>query len=158
MPDAPVEIQNNMAVTTVNKVGIMWSPGYSDGGLVVEDYRISWDQGTGSWEIRQEGVSTTSYTAASVYMGTVYSFRVEARNAYGYSIYSAEVSVLAANIPSTPQPPVTYVSGSWILITWDEPSPNGSPIQAYIVSIRESNGSTYTQNLSYCDGSQASVV
>jgi len=49
-------------------------------------------------------------------MGTVYSFRVEARNAYGYSTYSAEVSVLAATIPATPSPPTSTISGSWVLI------------------------------------------
>lgn len=43
VPDAPVSIQNNEAVTTVNKIGITWSEGYSDGGLSVKDYRISWD-------------------------------------------------------------------------------------------------------------------
>lgn len=77
-------------------------------------------------------------------MGTVYSFRVEARNSYGYSAFSAEVSVLAAAVPSTPSPPSTEVSGSWIIIRWSEPATNGSPIQSYTISIRESNGSTYT--------------
>lgn len=52
VPDAPVSVQNNPAVTTVNKVGIVWESGYSSGGLELLDYRISWDQGTGSWEIR----------------------------------------------------------------------------------------------------------
>ena len=134
-------------------MGIVWEPGYSNGGLAVEDYRISWDQGTGSWEVRQSGISQKSYTSASVTMGTVYSFRVEARNAYGYSAYSAEVSVLAAAVPSTPSAPSTEVSGSWIIIRWSEPATNGSPIQSYTISIRESDGSTYTQNLLYCDGS-----
>jgi hypothetical protein len=158
VPDAPVAIQNNMAVTTVNKVGIMWSPGYSEGGLPVEDYRVSWDQGTGSWVVRQEGVSTEAYTAASLSMGTVYSFRVEARNAYGYSVYSAEVSVLAATVPSTPSPPTSTIAGSWVIINWNEPSPNGSPMQSYTISIRESNGSTYTVNTQYCDGTQSQIV
>lgn len=91
-------------------------------------------------------------------MGTVYSFRIEARNAYGYSAYSAEVSVLAAAIPATPSPPVTEISGSWVIIRWSEPSINGSPIQSYTISIRESNGSTYTPNTEYCDGSEAGIV
>lgn len=52
VPDSPISVANNMAVTTVNKVGIIWEPGFSEGGLPVIDYRISWDQGTGSWEIR----------------------------------------------------------------------------------------------------------
>lgn len=43
VPDAPVSVSNNPGVTTVNKVGIVWSSGYSNGGLSVLDYRISWD-------------------------------------------------------------------------------------------------------------------
>lgn len=61
-------------------------------------------------------------------MGTVYSFRVEARNAYGYSAFSAEVSVLAATIPATPSAPTTTITGSWVTINWTEPATNGSPI------------------------------
>jgi hypothetical protein len=91
-------------------------------------------------------------------MGTVYSFRVEARNSYGYSTYSTEVSVLAASVPSQPAAPTTTVSGSNIVISWSLPSTNGSPIESYTITIRQSNGSTYSEQLKYCNGSNASII
>lgn len=136
VPDSPRNVANNPAVTSTNKIGIVFDAGFSDGGLPVLDYRISWDQGTGQWVVRQEGLSTLSYTAASVQMGTVYSFRVEARNAYGYSSFSSEVSILAASVPSQPSAPTTYVSGDSVVIQWSEPSTNGSPIESYTITIR----------------------
>jgi hypothetical protein len=102
----------------MSRIGIVWQQGVEDGGTPVLDYRVSWDQGVGTWDIRQSGLSTLSYTASSLTAGTVYSFRVEARNAYGYSDYSAEVAVLAASRPSTPIAPSTYVDGTNILVTW----------------------------------------
>lgn len=86
--------------------------------------------------MRQSGLSTLSYTASSLTAGTVYSFRVEARNNYGYSEYSAEVAVLAASKPDTPIAPTTTVSGSYIIVQWLEPEINGSPIESYTISIR----------------------
>ena len=91
----------------MSRIGIVWQEGAEDGGIPVLDYRVSWDQGTGTWQIRQTGLSTLSYTASSLTTGTIYSFRVEARNAHGYSDYSAEVAVLAASKPSTPYAPST---------------------------------------------------
>lgn len=37
-----------------------------------------------------------SYTALSLVKGKVYTFKVQARNIYGYSAFSTEVSILAA--------------------------------------------------------------
>jgi len=123
----------------------------------VLDYRVSWDQGVGTWDIRQSGLSTLSYTASSLTAGTVYSFRVEARNAYGYSEYSAEVAVLAASRPSTPLAPTTMVDGSNILVSWQEPDINGSPIESYTISLRQWNYQ-YSVNTEWCDGSQPATI
>lgn len=116
VPDAPIELDNNALVTTMSRIGIVWQAGIEDGGTPVIDYRVSWDQGTGTWDIRQSGLSTLSYTASSLTAGTIYSFRVEARNAYGFSEYSQEVSVLAASKPSTPIAPTTTIDGSNVII------------------------------------------
>lgn len=77
-----------------------------------------------------------SYTASSLTAGTIYSFRVEARNNYGYSEYSAEVAVLAASKPDTPYAPTTTIDGSNVIVQWQEPQINGSPIESYTISIR----------------------
>jgi hypothetical protein len=86
--------------------------------------------------VRQSGITVLAYSAASLTMGTVYSFRVEAQNSYGYSTYSSEVSVLAAAVPSTPAAPTTAISGSNVVISWSQPLENGSAITSYTVTIR----------------------
>lgn len=127
---------DNTVVTTATRIGIVWQEGDSDGGTPVIDYRVSWDQGTGSWVVRQSGLSTLSYSASSLITGTVYQFRVEARNAYGYSLYSTEVSVLAASPPSTPIAPSTAISGSNVVVTWSKPTENGAPVESYSIAFR----------------------
>jgi hypothetical protein len=42
------------------------------------------------------GLTTVSYTALSLTPGTIYKFKVEARNIYGYGAFSSEVTILAA--------------------------------------------------------------
>jgi hypothetical protein len=42
-PDAPIDLQNNLAVTSDTTIGISWRDGASDGGASVIDYRISYD-------------------------------------------------------------------------------------------------------------------
>jgi len=39
--------------------------------------------------------------------GLVYQFKVEARNAYGYSVYSDTVIILTAQAPDQPSAPIT---------------------------------------------------
>ena len=68
------------------------------GGTAVIDYRVSWDQGTSTYAVLESGITTTSYqTTATLTANTVYKFKVESRNAYGYSTsFSNEVSIRAA--------------------------------------------------------------
>lgn len=41
-------------------------------------------------------------TVVNLAPGTYYKFKVESRNAYGYSVYSNEVTILAAQTPDAP--------------------------------------------------------
>ena len=77
-----------------------------------------------------------SYSASSLTTGNVYQFRVEARNAYGFSAFSTEVAVLAASPPSTPTAPTTAISGANIVISWQEPAANGATIESYKIYFR----------------------
>lgn len=143
----------------MSRIGIVWQEGVEAGGTPVLDYRVSWDQGTGTWDVRQSGLSTLSYTASSLEEGVIYTFRVEARNAYGYSEYSSEVAVLAASKPSTPVAPSTVRVGALdpVTISWEEPDINGSPIETYTIYIRQSDYQ-YSVNTEYCDGSLPAVI
>lgn len=93
-------------------------------------------------------------------MGTTYLFRVQARSAHGISDYSNVLSVLIASKPSRPDAPSTTWSDAadTVTVSWNEPETNGGPITLYQIQIRQSNGLSYSDETSYCDGSQSSIV
>ena len=72
-------------------MGLTWSDGLSTGGTPIIDYRVSYDQGIGEWQVLSTGVSLKQYVRTTLDQGVVYTFRVEARNAIGYSLQSEEV-------------------------------------------------------------------
>lgn len=87
----------------------------------------------------------------------IYSFVVQARNAYGLSAYSAKVDILCAFKPEPPISVVTSNFGNSILIDWTPGPTNGLPITAYAIYIRKQDN-TYAQNLMYCNGAYAVYV
>jgi hypothetical protein len=99
-------------------------------------------------------ITTLPYLAISLSPGTTYSFKVEARNAFGYSSPSASVEILAAEEPSQPETPTTVLDGTNILISWKTPFNQGSPIDYYKIHIRHNDNSSYSLDLANCDGSK----
>jgi hypothetical protein len=90
--------------------------------------------------------------------GAIYEFKVEARNSVGYSLVSEPISILCAQAPDQPSQPVTTSSLSDIIITWDEPWTGGSIITSYVITFMHSDGLTYSEETSICDGSLAGTV
>lgn len=97
VPDAPINLANNLGVTNRYTIGFTWDNGFSNGGSEVLDYRVSYDQSNGIWVVVKEVTTLLEYvTDMYLVEGRTYTFRVESRNALGYSIYSAELPILAA--------------------------------------------------------------
>jgi hypothetical protein len=84
----------------------------------------------------ESGIVGTSYLSLPVTPGTTYKFKVQARNSVGLSKYSAEISILAAQVPNQPNTPVTSIVNEAIVISWRAPYNGGSPITSYFVTIR----------------------
>ena len=159
IPDAPISLANNVIVTASGVVGLTWSPGASNGGSPVLSYRISYYVGANSYTILTSGVTTASYTAGSLTANSIYTFKIEALNAVGYSYFSTEIMVRAAAKPSAPTAPITSViSNTSVVITWVPPITGGSPITAYSITIRQSDGITYTTELASCNGSNSAII
>lgn len=53
--------------------------------------------------------------------------------------------------------PTTTVVGSNVIISWEAPSSNGSPILSYVITLRDTSGN-YHLNLANCNGALQSVV
>lgn len=127
VPDSPINLQDNVDVTTAYVIGFTWEDGTSTGGQPILDYRILWDQSTQTYETLDEGILPKSYqTKVTLTPGAFYSFKVEARNSVGYSLPSAELTILCAQPPDQPEPPVTTTLESSIVLTWEAPWTGGS--------------------------------
>jgi hypothetical protein len=79
-----------------------------NGGSIVIDYRVSFDNGTGTtFYTLDSNIVTLPYIAKPLTVGVTYTFKVQSRNIFGYSAFSNGVSILAAQIPDKPATPIT---------------------------------------------------
>ena len=109
IPDAPTDFQENYGMRTATELAFTWNEGAQNGGAGVEDYTISYDQGTDEYVVLESNILNTAYLATALQPGTIYKFKVQARNSYGLSNYSSELSLLAAFIPEVPSKPQSSV-------------------------------------------------
>lgn len=98
IPDAPTHLSNIAFITMADRVGLAWLPPQFDGGSEIFDYAVWYDNGTdgAEWFEIESGLTTTMYTVMNLVQGTVYKFKVVARNDYGYGAYSDILTELAA--------------------------------------------------------------
>lgn len=134
-PDAPVSLSEDLTSKSESKIGLQWSEGAANGGDVIIDYRVSSDQATDTWVVLSSTILTTSYVAEGLTPGLTYTFRVEARNQFGYSAYSTEVELICGYTPFAPDEPTSEVRNSDVVIEWVAPAANGSPLTGYRVEI-----------------------
>lgn len=85
MPDAPVNLTRDEENTSLTVLSFTWQDGASNGGQLILDYRVQFDQGRDEWRELQANVLTQSLTVSGATPGTSYKFKVEARNVIGYS-------------------------------------------------------------------------
>jgi len=86
-----------------------------------------------------------------------YEWVVQSRNSEGLSPVSVSLQIYHALTPEVPAAPLTQISGDNVLISWAAPGDNGSPITAYEIKFKQSDG-TFTTILDHCDGSAAAII
>ena len=103
---------------------------------------------------------TDLFLTSVLSMGTSYKFKVEARNAFGFSLlFSNEVTILQAEEPTKPGVPTTTVVGDqYVIIDWIASSDQGAALSSYTVLILTSDGVTYSEELNSCDGSDPTII
>jgi hypothetical protein len=121
----------------------------------VIDWKISYSISGGAYQTLETGITTRDFIATNLVAGTVYGFKVEARNTFGYSALSSEVLIEAAEEPSKPDTPTTTFEGVTVRINWVAPFDGGSAILGYRIYIEESDGFSYSLELDDCDGSSS---
>jgi hypothetical protein len=145
-------------VRTSSTNGLAWTEGVNNGGTAVIDYQINMKEEGGSYTSITFGITSHSFTVTGLVLGTTYYFTVEARNSVGYSAPSNELSFLHAIVPEAPDAPTTTNSGTDVVIDWSAPSNNGAEITSYQILIRQSDGTTFSEDLTDCNGSATVIV
>ena len=115
VPDAPTALVKDYS--SGFSIMISWSAPASDGGSTLLDYSIMMND----VEV-ESGVLFKIHNEFGLSAGTTYTFKVRARNAIGFSEYSTELSIIAADKPSLQFAPTTSIGGDEInpnvIITW----------------------------------------
>lgn len=156
-PDAPLDVIEVVESRTPTSITIQWTEGFANGGSPVIDYRINYDEATAIYVVLAENHLTTTITASSLTSGLNYKFTVEARNEFGYSQLSAEVIILCAAKPDSPTTPTTTVVFDKVVLDWEAPNDNGTPITKYEVYIRKAD-LLYVVDATTCDGSDYDTI
>ena len=118
-------------------IAMTWTAPTVVGGSEVIDYRVSYSFGSQPYSVLAEGIVGSSYsTTATLVANTVYKFKVESRNAFGFSTtFSNEISVRAASVPTAPRSlanNAAVTAAGTVGLTWMVPSSNGgSPVIDY---------------------------
>jgi hypothetical protein len=76
----------------------------------------------------------------------------------GYSDVSTELSILTATVPGKPSTPSTSISGTNVVISWTVPDDGSAAIVGYVITILQEDGVTFTEDLTYCDGSDSTIL
>lgn len=132
-PDIPTDVTNDALTTSSTTIKMTWVAPVFIGGSTVIDYRITYklkDAGDETYADLVDGVTNTYYDTTALVSGSEYTFKVEARNAFGYSLTtSTPLTILQAQIPDTPTTlanNVAVTAAGIVGLTWVDGSFNGA--------------------------------
>jgi hypothetical protein len=135
------------------------------GGSAILSYGLEWDDASDEAEwypisgFSSDSTATSLVVQSGITEGSVYHFRLTARNIYGWGPASEVLEIAAAGIPEQMQAPETQIDpddGLNILVSWVEPHDNSDPISAYSLVFRASDGNYYS--VSECVSEEPSLT
>lgn len=157
-PDAPINLANDALLTDATTIAFTWQDG-PDGGTPIIDYKLWYGLETDSFTLLESALTSKSYqTTVTLVAGSNYKFKLKARTLYGYSEDSSELIIRAARIPDIPTDVTTTSTTDDVTISWTQPYNGGSAITAYTIQIRQSDGVTFSEELTSCDGSDSTII
>lgn len=68
-PDAPINVQEVVALRAPDTVTLEWLEGASNGGIEILDYRVSYALTTGDFVIADSSITATQYSVTTLTSG-----------------------------------------------------------------------------------------
>jgi parallel beta-helix repeat protein len=122
LPSAPINLE--IAVER-EQININWMEPVSDGGTVIEGYRIYRDTEPQGDTLLYEVKNKLFFNDTDVIVGTTYFYNITALNVLGEGQSSNYVSIQAVGVPSEPQNLQITAGDTFAHLTWDEPETDG---------------------------------
>ena len=153
LADIPTAPQNVVGTRGDSSVALAWDPPKSVGGTPILDYIIqSSTDGGVTWTTFNDGISAaTSATVTGLVNGTIYVFRVQARNAVNettgiddgiWSTVSDPVKPLAP--AGAPTNLIANGGNASATLSWTAPTfLGGAPLTDYLVEVSTDGGATW---------------
>lgn len=125
--------------------------GVQTGNSPILSYNLYWDNASGSIVYELVDSLVTTFTVTGLTGGQNYSFKVRARNVYGYGQqFSSELIVQASDLPGQPNIVSVGLDSTNVVISWVPPQSHFSPIDSYNIKILDAQGNYF--ETSFCDG------
>ncbi len=163
LPNAPTNLQVTNGVTQAQ---LTWTVSSDLGGGSNLGSAVYRSTDNLNWTLLAQQSSTTpayTDTTANV-LGQTYYYRVATVNEAGIGAQSATASVTIADSPDAPtgltaQP----VASKNVVLNWNQPNDNGSPITSYSVDRSGDGGATWSNihtgtSISYTDTDQSKLI
>ena len=94
-PDPPINLVERYSDRSPTTLGLTWQPAAFTGGDIIIDYQISIAVQGGTFTILASNLLEPEYQAVDLTPGVIYEFKVQSRNSYDYSAFSATLTMLA---------------------------------------------------------------
>jgi hypothetical protein len=152
--------------TSTTQIEVEWDAlvAPDNGGSAISSYQLLWDAGSGGTPttpvvgLVSDFLATSYAVSVAGSAGASYQFRLSAKNIYGWGVYSEIVAIVASSAPSQMQVVTTSVVGTNVRIQWTPPAGNGASITGYDIEIRQSDGTTFSEETTGCDGTALVAV
>jgi len=142
-----------------NSLTVFWEGIATDaqtGASPIMSYGLEYKTGAGAWTTLQGDPTDSlnlSYIINGLVAGQSYSFRVRAKNEFGWGPYSNESSFIPRAVPSKMDPVVTVIDNIYVKISWTQPNENGAVITRYLIEIANFNYVAFAESPN-CDGNE----
>lgn len=145
--NVPEKINDLSAIREDSKIKLTWTKPF-DNGAPISSYKISY------WEVDTNVIKTKTVTSTNAQItgltnGKPYQIKVIAINSVGHgpdsNIVTATPSAsVSALVPGQVRGLVATPSNGAVLLSWIQPSANGSPITSYKVIVSEVGSNVFT--------------
>lgn len=124
----------------------------SDGYSTILSYHLQWDAGSNGATFTDlignsiDSLALTYTVSSSVVAGTLYQFRVRAKNYWGWGPYSNAVSIKASSSPTQMNAVTTTIDSTTggLKIVWDPATSNSESVTAYKIEIVDRTDTTWS--------------